>query len=326
MPPKLQDATAGFYTVWMTYLGRRYGLLQGIGEKAATPAALGRALRLHRPAVVSWAEAAAACGLLDRLSPGTYRIATAAKPLLLDERGARYLAGQFEYAAAMSLDYERFDDLFREGRALPPRRRRRGAEAIEAATRWDITAFQELALPRWGHLRRHLEAGCRVLDVGCGAGAWMVRTARRFPRSRFVGIDPDPVALARARGAIRESRLGTRVRVEAGGAAGMTFRGAFDLAYLGEVLSQVEDPRGTCRAVARALKPSAHLVALEGIRPETPRSRDTVVLAMQLDQVLQGSRFFTRRELAAVLRGSGFRTARVVDLGGGLGAFAAVRA
>lgn len=44
-----------------------------------------------------------------------------------------------------------------------------------------------------------LSDGLIVLDVGCGTGTLAVRLARDFPAVRVFGIDPDPLALKRAR-------------------------------------------------------------------------------------------------------------------------------
>lgn len=41
--------------------------------------------------------------------------------------------------------------------------------------------------------------GDGILDVGCGTGTFLIRLAMQAPKARFVGIDPDPEVLARAR-------------------------------------------------------------------------------------------------------------------------------
>jgi len=325
---ELWRATPGFYTVWLTYLGRRFGLLQSLARGSETPSGLARRLHLHPPAVDAWCSAAQAAGLLHRRG-ASYALSRTLVALLASEDSREYLAGQFEYVAAMSLDYERFDDLFRHGRTVPAMQRRRGAEAIAAATNWDHTAFLDIALPRWPHLRRHLERGVHVLDLGCGAGAWMVRTARRFPRSRFVGIDPDRTALTQVRRAVKERDLEDRVTVRVGDAGVLDQAGAFDLAYLGEALSAMKEPARVLSAVRRALKPGAHLVLLEGILPERPDARpdaaSAFVLGMHLDQLLQGSGFFTKRDLLSTLEKARFRPKPPMHLGGGLWAVAADR-
>ncbi|HKZ48049.1 MAG TPA: class I SAM-dependent methyltransferase [Thermoplasmata archaeon] len=311
----------GFHTVWLTYLGRRYGLLKALEGRARQPADLAKSLRLHAPAVDTWCQAATAVGLIRHTAKG-YALPRAHRELVLAEASRRYLGGQFEYAAAMSLDYGRFDALFRDGRSLSSLDRLRATQAVEAATIWDHTAFLEIALPRLRHVRGHLVRGARVLDVGCGAGVWMVRAALRFPKSEFVGVDPDLEALTRARRHIERNDLEERVTAELGSGSHLDYAREFDLAYLGEVLSQVRDPVGTLKHVRRTLKPRAHLVLLEGLRPATVRKGD-LVTAMGPDQALHGARFFSRPELARALKAGGLRPRTPIHLGGGLWAVAA---
>jgi len=151
----------------------------------------------------------------------------------------------------------------------------------------------------------------------------LVRTATHFPKSEFIGIDPDRAAIAEARDAIRRRGLTRRVAVRSGAADRMRYTAEFDIAYLGEVLSAIGDPTQALAGVHRALKPGAHVLLLEGIVPAKPSPKAALVHAMDLDQRLQGGRFFPREELATLLRNGGFRRPRWVPLGGDLWAVAA---
>lgn len=64
--------------------------------------------------------------------------------------------------------------------------------AIKALTRESVwrRALADQVNPREGD---------RILDVGCGTGTFLAILANRAPKGRFVGIDPDPEVLARAR-------------------------------------------------------------------------------------------------------------------------------
>jgi ubiquinone/menaquinone biosynthesis C-methylase UbiE len=44
-----------------------------------------------------------------------------------------------------------------------------------------------------------VQPGVRVLDLGCGTGELALALARREPQALITGLDPDPLALARAR-------------------------------------------------------------------------------------------------------------------------------
>ncbi len=240
--------------------------------------------------------------------------------MLADDSDPEYYGGQFSYLALRSLDYDGFDAWFRTGRPA----RGTPAHLVEAsleATRWDHTAFLELALPRLPTVAAILERGARVLDVGAGSGQWEVRVAARYPRSSFVGVDPSAEAVRAARGAVRHASLGQRVRFLQENGEKMTFDREFDLAYLGEALSSVRSPARVLRRCAAALRPGAHLVIAEGLLDPTsdPRSGDNPLLySIQLDFALLGTKLFSQKELRSFLGGAGFRRLKLVPAGGGL--------
>jgi SAM-dependent methyltransferase len=198
------------------------------------------------------------------------------------------------YGALRSLDYDAFGPFFRRGRILNAQTRPRRQEAVEEATQWDHEMFLR-RLPR--ELKKRLERGCDVLELGCGRGAWLRRMKRRFPKSRFRGVDPDPASGA-----------------PVGRAESYGKSGSADIVYLGEVLHLTDRPR-TLANCARVLRPGGTLLVLEGWMPErvTRRPMESVLFAMQLDQALQGVRFMKRSELRLP---ADFARARFVRLGG----------
>jgi S-adenosylmethionine-diacylgycerolhomoserine-N-methlytransferase len=58
-----------------------------------------------------------------------------------------------------------------------------------------------------------VEAGDTVLEIGCGTARNLIAAARRYPRSRFFGIDISSVMLGSAATAINRARLSRRVVV-----------------------------------------------------------------------------------------------------------------
>jgi len=61
--------------------------------------------------------------------------------------------------------------------------------------------------------RLDAEPGDTVLEIGCGTGRNLIVAARRYPRSRFFGIDISSVMLRSARRAIGRAQLSSRVVV-----------------------------------------------------------------------------------------------------------------
>lgn len=280
----------GFWRVWVLTLGRRHGLLQALPAPAGR---LASKCRLDPESVRLWVDAAVAMGIVARKG-GTLAPAPGVSPLLVEDAHPDYLAGHLMYGALRSLDYDAFGAFFRSGRTLGLLSRPRRTEAVEEATRWDHGMFLR-RLPR--PVRERLARGGDVLELGCGAGAWLRRMRRAFPRCRVRGVDPDP---------------------ESGAAAGRaeTYgrRRSADVVYLGEVL-HLTDRRRTLANCARVLRPGGFLLVLEGFMPErvSRRPLESVLFAMQLDQALQGVRFMKRSELVLP---RAFTRPKFVTLGG----------
>src|SRR6185295_16968277 len=64
------------------------------------------------------------------------------------------------------------------------------ARAMDAAFgAWNRTALVSEALPKIPGLIEKLQAGAKVADVGCGAGAGPIAIAQAFPKSEVHGYD-----------------------------------------------------------------------------------------------------------------------------------------
>ena len=320
-PDELSQASLGFFRVWTTYLGRRYGLLQDLAKapRGMTSIALALGRGHDASAVSAWCESAHGLGLLERNGP-RFRLPPSRRRLLADDTDESYLAGQFSYLALRSLDYDGFDALFRSG-ALPKGVPRHLVEACAEATRWDHTAFLKILLPNVPTLRADLVRGARILDVGSGSGEWDLRMATQFRRSTFLGVEPNPEALRRAQRNVAGAHLDGRVRFVRGTGEAMRFRDEFDVAYLGEVLYGTSSKARVLRNCHRALRPGGRLVIVEGLidRRTNPRAGDHPLLyGFQLDFALQGARLLTPPEVRGLLREAGFRRPRFLHAGGGL--------
>ena len=66
-------------------------------------------------------------------------------------------------------------------------------------------------------LNAAVEPGHRVLEIGCGTGNLALRVQRMHPAADVVGLDPDPLALARARRKAERAGLPVRWHQGTGG-------------------------------------------------------------------------------------------------------------
>lgn len=99
------------------------------------------------------------------------------------------------------------------------------ADAAEAALYDLLNPWSPESWPADRFYHELLMAADSVLDVGCGTGAMLVYAREHGHRGRLAGLDPDPVALERAR---------RRADIEwvEGAAADARWAGEFDLAVM----------------------------------------------------------------------------------------------
>jgi SAM-dependent methyltransferase len=114
-----------------------------------------------------------------------------------------------------------------------------------------VPAFRDSALLAVGALSPG--AGRRVLDVGCGSGEFLQRMRTRG--WDVVGVEPDPVAAARARSA--------ELDVRDGSLADAAFADdTFDAIVLSHVIEHVHDPIALLRECGRVLRPGGVLLIM----------------------------------------------------------------
>jgi SAM-dependent methyltransferase len=95
----------------------------------------------------------------------------------------------------------------------------------------------------------------RVLEIGCGRGAFGSRLARRH---YYTGVEPDPVAFAAARD--RVLRVAPDARVVHGFADALGPGATFDVVCAFEVLEHIDDDAGALREWFALVRPGGRLV------------------------------------------------------------------
>jgi SAM-dependent methyltransferase len=142
-------------------------------------------------------------------------------------------------------------------------------------------------------------AGERVLDLGCGAGAFL--TVLRDAGADPVGAEIAEAAVERARATGVEVRL-----IEPDGTLPFG-HGEFDLVWCSEVLEHIPDVAAALHEVRRVLKRDGRLLLTV---PYHSRLRAAGIALTRFethfDPLGQHVRFFTRRSLAATLEATGF--------------------
>jgi ubiquinone/menaquinone biosynthesis C-methylase UbiE len=102
------------------------------------------------------------------------------------------------------------------------------------------------------------QAGERILDLGCGPGLHAARIAAAGAHVVGIDIDPEMIALARARC--------PELRFEVGDAQEIPLDGPFDAVYCNSVLHWIKEPERVIASVHRVLRPGGRFLAEFGRR------------------------------------------------------------
>jgi 2-polyprenyl-6-hydroxyphenyl methylase/3-demethylubiquinone-9 3-methyltransferase len=162
-------------------------------------------------------------------------------------------------------------------------------------------------------LLAHVAAGERVLDVGCGEGAFAA--ALIDAGASVIGIDvaEEPLRRARALHPALELR-----RVDGEGAWPLE-DSSFDAVWAGEVIEHVADTAAWLSEVGRVLRPGGRMLLSTPAHGAFTRLRlalSRAAFAERFDPLSDHLRFYTAGTLAGVLEDFGFEHVRVRAAGG----------
>lgn len=147
-----------------------------------------------------------------------------------------------------------------------------------------------------------LAPGGRVLDVGCGDGAFCAALAAAGHRP--VGVDVAAEAVRRA------GERHPALEFALSGESALPFaEGCFEAAWLGEVIEHLRDGLGLLDEVGRVLVPGGRLIASVPDHPALLRLRLGVsrrAFEAHFEPRADHLRFFTRGSLRALLEAAGF--------------------
>ena len=159
----------------------------------------------------------------------------------------------------------------------------------------------------------HVSAGDRVLDLGCGDGAFAAQLAGAG--ALVTGADVSGEALRRSAVRAPAAHL---VQLQEG--AGLPFgEDAFDVVWLGETVEHVADVTGLLAEVRRVLRWGGWLVVTTPNQPRLLVALEALrgaPLERRLDPRADHLRFFTARTLRAMLSGAGFAEVELRVVGG----------
>ena len=311
---RLYDLIAGYHATHLIEIARELGLWETItAEPGLTAADLARRLGTDPFYTDVLCRTAFAFELLDRAGPG-WRMAPHFDEILGRPEATSYLGRAARVHQLVGEDYREYARRFRDGSRVPYQQHGEAfmveiAEGLSSLPR----IFTDRVLPGLPALRARLEAGARVLDVGCGGGWAVAHLAERFPGIHCVGVDNEPHSIALARRLIAERGLSDRCEARLMGAERLAEDGAFDIATSFLVVHEIEPATKTAAfaAVARALAPGGAFVIFDEVYPESDeelrRMPERFAALAQWYELTWGNRVNTREELRALCAGAGLR-------------------
>jgi 2-polyprenyl-3-methyl-5-hydroxy-6-metoxy-1,4-benzoquinol methylase len=118
-------------------------------------------------------------------------------------------------------------------------------------------------LPGMPDVLSKLEAGAKVVDVGCGRGAALLQIAPKFPNSRFTGYDNYAPGIAYANENADKHGLSKRLNYEVRSATDLPQTRDTDLVMTCDCLHDMVDPEACARSIAGLLKPEGTWFCIE---------------------------------------------------------------
>ncbi len=263
---KVLGDSAGFTNFVLAAVGDIHGLWKDLaGCPPQTPAELAACTKTNERYVKEWLSAMTAAGYVTYdPSSGRFALPAAHVPVLAQEKGPVFFGGVLTEMAATMTEFETLVSAFKSGGGI--KQSSFNHHVHEGLDRFTAGWHENLLLQAWipsvPAIQEALERGIAVADVGCGRGRAVLKLARAFPRSRFVGYDIYAPNVAAARESAREAGLSDRVRFEVLDAAKGIPEQA-DLITTFDVVHDAADPPALLASIRKALRPNGHYLNLD---------------------------------------------------------------
>mgnify|MGYP002630431143 CR=1 FL=1 len=255
------------FTVWsykmgeqvslMIHLGDRLGFYRAmVGRGPMEAADLAAVTDCHERFVTEWLLGQAAAKLVDRHADGRFELTDVQALVLADEDGSvDFAAGAFRGGTDPAV-LDRLVESFRTGLGLTYQDQGPAAAAGLArmtAPRSRLT-LTSMILPGLDGVVAKLEAGAKVIDIGCGAGVTLATIAEAYPNTTCVGYDPSSAAIGLANA--RAADLGLpNLEFVAAYAEDVPADGSADLVLCFDCLHDMPRPDRAAAAIRAAIAP-----------------------------------------------------------------------
>jgi 2-polyprenyl-3-methyl-5-hydroxy-6-metoxy-1,4-benzoquinol methylase len=187
---------------FMISIGHRSGLFDTMNHMDyATSLEIAGQANLNERYVREWLGAMVTGKIVEYAAASeTYRLPAEHAAFLTRQAGADNIGVFMQYAAVMGEVEDNILKCFQEGGGVPYSRFHRFHEVMaEDSGQSVLSSLESHILPLVPGLTEKLNAGIKVLDVGCGSGRIINKLALLFPQSQFTGMDLSSEAIAHAK-------------------------------------------------------------------------------------------------------------------------------
>jgi len=247
---------AGASVAALVYIGDQLGLyraLHGAGRVTSTELAA-RAL-LDERWVREWLHGQASAGLVGYAGAGRFELSAEQAAVLADEDDPAFAAGRFALVVPLLNRWESLFESFRSGRGVPYNQL--GADHAIGESRfsapWMRANLVPVILPGLPGVAARLEAGAKVVDVGCGSGKALLEMAKAYPKSELHGYDASELAIQLARRNLADAGV-TNVAFHHAAAETLSADASSDFVLTWDCLHDMTAPAEAVRAIRAAIK------------------------------------------------------------------------
>ena len=326
---RMQQALTGAAVTMMTSVGHQTGLFDVMATMPpSTSGEIAAAAKLQERYVREWLAAMATASVLTYdPADDTFALPQAHVRALTRSGGTDNVATLAQLLASVAATEGRLVKAFRCGGGVSYGQFRNlgaiVAETSDAVLCTRLDAVAEVS----PSLRERLRAGIEVLDLGCGRGRAAMLFARRYPRSRFVGIDLSIENITAAREEAESHGL-DNVTFQVGDAATLSDEDRFGLVIAFNTIHEQASPETVLGAIHRSMKKGAMFLMIEPdgsseLQENLDHPLATVLytiscfLSIPVSQAAGGEGLglmWGREKAVAMLRATGFTDVRVEPL------------
>jgi SAM-dependent methyltransferase len=267
---RLFGSLLGTVEIMSVYLGDRLGWYRALASDGpASAAELARRTDTQVRYAREWLEQQAVSGLLVVESDGApddrrFAIPSSTAEVMTDATSLAYLAPMGRMFGAVGPVLPRLLEVYRTGGGISWDDL--GDDARESQAEANRPWYhQQLAPALAGVPAAHdvlMTPGCRVLDVGCGAGWSSIALAKAYPSARVLGIDVDRPSVDMALAHAQQAGMTEQVQFLHQDAASLA-EGTVDIAFAFECVHDMPRPVEVLSAVRRTLAPGASLIVMD---------------------------------------------------------------